>query len=191
MFEDSTSWHSGVTSASVKTSVFRCLPKPWFSATHLQPSLKICETGVHRLYKKQKVRKAPGLDGVSPSSLRNCADQLVPVFTKIFNKSLEQCVIPACFKHFTIIPILPKTNIPGLIDYRPVALTSLVMKLFERLVLTPSKGDHQPPIGPPAVCVSGQQIYGRCSKHGTSPHSAPWTFKYICKSSVLGLQFCF
>lgn len=33
----------------------------------IQPALKICEEDVLRLFKKQKVKKAPGPDGISPS----------------------------------------------------------------------------------------------------------------------------
>ena len=43
--------------------------------------------------------------------------------------------VPACFKASTIIPVLKKAKVKGLNDYRPVALTSVVMKVLERLVL--------------------------------------------------------
>ncbi|KAI2646110.1 putative RNA-directed DNA polymerase from transposon BS [Labeo rohita] len=64
-----------------------------------------------------------------------CADQLAPVFTQIFNRSLELCLVPNCLKRSTIIPVPKKPKITGLNDYRPVALTSVVMKAFEKLVL--------------------------------------------------------
>ncbi|KAK1794581.1 hypothetical protein P4O66_001303 [Electrophorus voltai] len=38
------------------------------------------------------------------------------------------------FKYFTIVPIPKKPRPSGLNDYRPVALTSVVMKCFEKLV---------------------------------------------------------
>ncbi|KAK3516851.1 hypothetical protein QTP70_024904, partial [Hemibagrus guttatus] len=69
-------------------------------------------------------------------------------FILIFNRSLELCEVPACFKRSTIIPIPKKPKITGLNDYRPVALTSVVMKSFERLVLAYLKnitGPLQPP----------------------------------------------
>ncbi|KAK3523223.1 hypothetical protein QTP86_022942, partial [Hemibagrus guttatus] len=66
----------------------------------------------------------------------HCANQLSPVFTDIFNTSLETCHVTACFKTSAIVPIPKKTKITGLNDYRPVALTSVVMKSFERLVLS-------------------------------------------------------
>ena len=88
---------------------------------------------MRRLLRSQNPRKAAGPDSVSPSVLRHCADQLAPVFTNIFNTSLELCHVPACFKASTIIPVPKKAKVSGLNDYRPVALTSVVMKVLERL----------------------------------------------------------
>ncbi|KAK3548630.1 hypothetical protein QTP70_015943, partial [Hemibagrus guttatus] len=66
----------------------------------------------------------------------------------IFNRSLELCEVPACFKHSTIIPIPKKPKITGLNDYRPVALMSVVMKSFERLVLAYLKNITGPLLDP-------------------------------------------
>ena len=112
------------------------------------PSLRICEEDVCQLFKKQKTKKAPGPDGVSPSCLKVCADQLTPIFTQIFNRSLELCEVPSCFKRSTIIPVPKKPAISGLNDYRPVALTSVVMKTFERLVLSHLKDITGPLLDP-------------------------------------------
>ncbi|KAK3560503.1 hypothetical protein QTP86_009648 [Hemibagrus guttatus] len=107
-----------------------CLPP-----TVPQPVLKICEDDVRRVFSKQKIRKAKGQDGVPPACLKACAVQLSSIFTLIFNRSLELCEVPSCFKHSTIIPVPKKPKITGQNDYRPIALTSVVMKSFERLVL--------------------------------------------------------
>ncbi|KAK3557578.1 hypothetical protein QTP70_030509 [Hemibagrus guttatus] len=69
-------------------------------------------------------------------------------FILIFNRSLELCEVPACFKHSTIIPIPKKPKITGLNDYRPVALTSVVIKSFERLVLAYLKNITGPLLDP-------------------------------------------
>ncbi len=53
----------------------------------------------------------------------------------LYPGSLERCEVPSCFKRSTIIPVTKKPKITGLNDYRPVALTSVAMKSFERLVL--------------------------------------------------------
>ncbi len=112
------------------------------------PALKISEDDVRQVFIKNKRRKAPGPDGVSPVCLKSCADQLAPILTQIFNRSLELCEVPSCFKRSTIIPVPKKPKITGLNDYRPVALTSVVMKSFERLVLAYLKASTGPLLDP-------------------------------------------
>ncbi len=80
------------------------------------------------------VRKAAGPDGITGRVVRSCADQLAGLFTSIFNESLATSVVPTSFKKSVIIPV-PKNSKPSCLnDYRPVALTSTVMKVFERLL---------------------------------------------------------
>ncbi|KAK3507917.1 hypothetical protein QTP70_002915, partial [Hemibagrus guttatus] len=112
------------------------------------PALRISEDDVRQIFLKQKKRKAPGPDGVTPVCLRTCADQLAFIFSQIFNRSLELCEVPACFKRSTIIPIPKKPKMTGLNDYRPVALTSVVMKSFKRLVLAYLKNITGPLLEP-------------------------------------------
>ena len=66
--------------------------------------------------------------------LRACADQLAGVFTDIFNLSLSQSSVLTCFKMDTIVPVPKSAKVTELSDYRPIALTSVIMKCFERLV---------------------------------------------------------
>ncbi len=112
------------------------------------PAIQFSDDDVCQVFRKNKRRKAPGPDGVSPACLKNCADQLAPIFTQIFNRSLELCEVPSCFKRSTIIPVPKKPKITGLNDYRPVALTSVVMKSFERLVLAYLKASTGPSLDP-------------------------------------------
>ena len=91
---------------------------------------------MRRMLKAVDPRKATGPDGVPGQVLRECADQLAGVFTKIFNQSLSQAVVPPCMKTSTIIPVPKKTNISCLNDYRPVALTPIITKCFEKLIRT-------------------------------------------------------
>ncbi|KAK1806307.1 hypothetical protein P4O66_000186 [Electrophorus voltai] len=71
---------------------------------------------------------------VSAGILKACADQLAPVFTDIFNLSLTLGTVLSSFKRSTIVPVPKKPRPSDLNDYRPVALTSVVMKCFEKLV---------------------------------------------------------
>ncbi len=96
--------------------------------------ITVSEDEVRRALKLVNVRKAAGPDGITGRVLRSCSDQLAGLFTSIFNESLATSVIPTSFKKSVIIPV-PKNYKPSCLnDYRPVALTSIVMKVFERLV---------------------------------------------------------
>ena len=88
-----------------------------------------------RSFSRLNERKSSGPDGISPRLLKNCAHQLASVFTVIFNWSLQSCQVPYCLKKATIIPIPKKNSVSCLNDYRPVALTSAVIKCLEEFVL--------------------------------------------------------
>ncbi len=75
-----------------------------------------------------------GPDGIPGRVLKACAFQLAGVFTDIFNLSLSLSVVPSCFKKSTIVPIPKKNKITCLNDWRPVALTPIFSKCFEKLV---------------------------------------------------------
>ncbi len=96
--------------------------------------ITVSEDEVRRALKRVNIRKAAGPDGITGRVLRSCADQLAGLFTSIFNESLATSVVPTSFKKSIIIPV-PKNNKPSCLNYyRPVALTSKVMNVFERLV---------------------------------------------------------
>lgn len=73
---------------------------------------------------------------MSRRALKACAEQLAGVYTDIFNFSLLQTVVPHLFQPSIIIPVPKKPDTSTLSDFRPVALTAVVVKCFEKLVLT-------------------------------------------------------
>ena len=79
-------------------------------------------------------RKDAGPDCITSRVPRACAVQLASEFTDIFNQSLSQSAVPKCFKRVTTVPVSKKAKVTQLNDYRPIALTSVIMKCFERLV---------------------------------------------------------
>lgn len=94
-------------------------------------------------------RKAIGLGGLPERVLQACSGrQLADVFTNIFNLSLNYAVVPSCLKIRIIVPIpkLKRASCPN--NYRPNALTPLIDKFFERLILVhikhsiPATPDH-------------------------------------------------
>ncbi len=89
---------------------------------------------VTRSFRRVNIRKAVGPDGIPGRVLKACAFQLAGVFTDIFNLSLSLFVVPSCFKKSIIVPIPKKNKITCLNDWRPVALTPIFSKCFEKLV---------------------------------------------------------
>eukprot|EP00061_Rhincodon_typus_P011982 g37387.t1 len=95
------------------------------------PATSATAADVKSAFLRVNPRKATGPDGVPSYALRSCAEQLVGVFTDIFNLSLLQAEVPTCLKETTIILAPKKTHATYLNDYRPVALASIIMKCFE------------------------------------------------------------
>ncbi len=62
--------------------------QPLTPATPLSPmpALQLSEDDVRQVFRKQKRKKAPGSDCVTPACLKSCADQLAPIFTQIFQQ---------------------------------------------------------------------------------------------------------
>ncbi len=52
----------------------------------------------------------------------------------LFNLFLSLSVVPSCFRKYTIVPIPKKNKITCLNDWRPVTLTSIFSKCFEKLI---------------------------------------------------------
>ncbi|KAK2908186.1 hypothetical protein Q8A73_009259 [Channa argus] len=113
--------------------------------------LMLTPDSVRRYFSRINARKAPGPDNIPGRVLRDCAAELTNVFTDIFNISLNQAVVPTCFKATTIIPVQKKLSPSCFNDYRPVALTPIIMKCFERLVMHHIKSALPPPWTPSSL----------------------------------------
>ncbi|KAK3557635.1 hypothetical protein QTP70_032302 [Hemibagrus guttatus] len=72
----------------------------------------------------------------------------IDVFTDIFNISLSSAVVPTCQKTTTTIPVPKKSPVSCLNDYRPVALTPIIMNCFERLIMRHIKNLLPPSLDP-------------------------------------------
>ena len=81
-----------------------------------------------------KTGKAPGPDGWPAEVFKQCADQLCVPLSILLNKSLESSVLPDDWKIGYITPIYKKGNKTKVDNYRPVCLTSIVIKIFESII---------------------------------------------------------
>jgi hypothetical protein len=106
------------------------------NSNSVQDPIDVSVEDVCKHLKRLKVNKAAGPDCVRPKVLKICADQLCHIFHTLFSMSLSLCKVPSAWKTSCIVPVPKKVNVSCLNDLRPVALTSHVMKVFERIVLS-------------------------------------------------------
>ena len=100
------------------------------------PNISISEESVLKCLQSIKICKAAGPDKISGSLLKLCSRPLSSILSKVYQQSLDICKIPQLWKTSEIIPV-PKKNTPTCHnDYRPVALTPIMMKCFEKIVKT-------------------------------------------------------
>jgi hypothetical protein len=105
------------------------------SADHHEPMVHITEDEVRRVFLGINASKAPGPDRITPRTLKTFAQELSPIFCQLFNNSLSNRTVPDVWKTSIIVPIAKKPSPKEPNDYRPVALTSVVMKSMEKIVL--------------------------------------------------------
>ncbi|KAK0150330.1 hypothetical protein N1851_008575 [Merluccius polli] len=80
--------------------------------------------------------KSAGLDVISAFLLKTFAAELTPAWCPVFQRSADSYLVPALWKKSTIIPIPKKLCPTENNDYRPVALTSVVMKCFGKYMVS-------------------------------------------------------
>ena len=89
---------------------------------------------VHGILKSMNVRKASGPDGIPPRVLRECASELAPVLVQLFTLCLNTNTFPLCWKRAFVQPIPKKGSRSDPSNYRPIALTCVLSKIFETLL---------------------------------------------------------
>lgn len=78
---------------------------------------------------------APGSDGIPYSFICRSSTATKIYFLSIINKIYENCKFPETWKHQIIIPILKPGKDPlSPLSYRPIALSSVMIKIFENLL---------------------------------------------------------
>ena len=78
--------------------------------------------------------KAQGPDGVHGRILKNCAATLSYPLAKLFSLSYASGRLPAEWKIANVVPVHKKGSRANVENYRPISLTSIVVKQYEKFV---------------------------------------------------------
>ena len=85
--------------------------------------------------KKMKGKGAAGPDNIPPSFLKSLGPLTLQELLSIFNSSFSLAHCPRISRVATIIPLLKAGKSPGEVaSFRPISLTSCVVKLLERIL---------------------------------------------------------
>ncbi|MCP4458443.1 MAG: hypothetical protein GY816_10545, partial [Cytophagales bacterium] len=79
-------------------------------------------------------RKAHGPDGIHGMVLKNCAFGMAYPLSILFRLSYNTGIIPVEWKLANVVPVHKKGSKLDVENYRPISLTCLIMKIFERIV---------------------------------------------------------
>ena len=74
------------------------------------------------------------LMGFRHLSGKKCAIELAVPLQMLFIQSLESGIIPECLKRAAIVPIYKSGDKSLPSNYRPISLTPILMKIFERVI---------------------------------------------------------
>ena len=97
-------------------------------------SVEVSRDLVYVTLNKINTRKSMGPDNIPARLLKTAAWTLADPLCELFNNCIKQGVYPDIWKQAVIRPIPKSAGATAPKDFRPVALTSVVSKTFERVV---------------------------------------------------------
>ena len=107
------------------------LPK---SSPPFMNDIIVSAVGVTKLLKGLNPSKALGPDELHPRVLKELASELGPVFSHLFQQSIDTGEIPKEWTLANICPLFKKGDRSLACNYRPVSLTCVLCKLLEHIV---------------------------------------------------------
>ena len=89
---------------------------------------------IRTLLNKINVSKAIGPDGIHGMVLKHCAGSIAYPLSLIFKTSYNTGQVPDEWKLANVVPVHKKGSKASVENYRPISLTCLVMKIFEKII---------------------------------------------------------
>ena len=104
-----------------------------YSLDH-QFMIKFDTNHIASLLKNLDPNKAQGPDGIHGKILKNCYSSLSKPLAILFQISYNTGTIPTKWKQANVVPVHKKGSKACVENYRPISLTSIIMKTYERVV---------------------------------------------------------
>ena len=96
--------------------------------------LSCSEADVYKVLSSIDVDKENGPYAISPRILKECAAELAPSITQLFNFSLDHSKLTSVWKSANVVPIHKSGERTLAENYRPVSITSILVKSLERII---------------------------------------------------------
>ena len=97
-------------------------------------AMVVTENDIMKAINELSPSSAAGPDGFPAILLKQCKEELAIPLCQLWKLSLEKGIVPIELKKSTITPIYKGGNKSLAANYRPVALTSHVIKIFEKVI---------------------------------------------------------
>ena len=113
------------------------LPSELNNVIEVQPHItdvQITKQEIIQAIDELKVNSAAGPDEIPAVLLKKCKQSLSTPLAMIWRKSLDENDVPAELKHAVIFPLAKGGSLTKPSNYRPVSLTSHIIKICERVI---------------------------------------------------------
>ena len=111
-------------------------PKLGKSPYGKMPKINITTEGVEKLLKQLNPNKAVGPDMLPTQVMKDHAELITPMLSKIFQQSLDTGDVPNDWRNANITALFKKGDRTLPPNYRPLSLTSISCKLLEPILFS-------------------------------------------------------
>ena len=89
---------------------------------------------IAEILKHMKNSSSPGPDEISQRIIKEVADEVSLPLSILYSKSIKSGQLPGDWKKANVVPVFKKGSKGEPINYRPISLTSVVVKVMERII---------------------------------------------------------
>ena len=97
-------------------------------------NIEITELTLTKHLKSLNTSKAAGPDGINARIMKELAEEIAPILKILFDSSMNEGNIPSQWKNAHVTALFKKGSKRSPNNYRPVSLTSICCKLFEKII---------------------------------------------------------